>query len=119
MAYFVKRAATAARWCSHIPKASATASTIAAVTSHLVLTRRKPNMLWNNEDFIGPRIFYFAARCVTAYIDISSACIEGAEDVSRLVGDRLSYRKFQLCRGSARQWRRLWFSLRRLLATHT
>jgi len=52
--------------------------------------------LWNNEDLIGPRVFYFAAGYIAADIDISSARIEGADDVPRFARNRFSGRKFQL-----------------------
>src|SRR6266446_4155200 len=74
--------------------------------------------LWNNEDLIGPWIFYFAAGYVAAYIDISSARIEGADDVSRFARNRFSCRKFCLWRGSVRRRRRFRFYLRGFLATH-
>src|SRR5438094_7963392 len=75
--------------------------------------------LWNNEDLIGPWIFYFAAGYVAAYIDISSTRIERADDVPRFARNRFSCWKFCLWKGGVR--RRRWFrvGLRCFLATHT
>src|SRR6266566_7570122 len=74
--------------------------------------------LWNNEDLIGPWIFYFAARHVAAYIDISSTRIERADDVPRFARNRFGCWKFCLWRGSVRRRQRFRFCLRGFLATH-
>jgi len=58
--------------------------------------------LWNNENLIGPRIFYFGSGGVTAHIDIPSAGIEWTEHVSRLVRYRLGSGKFRLSGGTSR-----------------
>jgi len=92
----------------------ARASKIARTTR---ATQKFAERLWNDKNFIGPRIFYFAAGCVTADIDISSTRIEGTEDITRLVRNRLGSWKGRLCGGSVRRWRRFWLYLGSLLAT--
>ena len=46
--------------------------------------------LWNDEYFIGPRIFCLAAGWVTTYVDVSPLRIERAKDISGLARHRLS-----------------------------
>jgi hypothetical protein len=71
--------------------------------------------LWNDENLVGPWIFYFAAGWVAAYVDVSPFGIEGTRDVSGLARYRFSRWKHRFPRvGSERRWRGAWFPHDRL-----
>ena len=52
--------------------------------------------LWNDKNLIGPWIFYFSPRRVTAHIDIPSTGIKWTENVPRLFRHGFCSRKLRL-----------------------
>jgi hypothetical protein len=50
--------------------------------------------LRNDEDLFGGRVFYFAARWITADIDVTTVRVERIEDITGLARDRFGGGKF-------------------------
>src|SRR5213079_1644306 len=69
--------------------------------------------LRHDKDLIGPRIFNFGPRSVTAHVNVSAGRIKWTEHVSRLVRHRLgSWKRRGRRGGGLHRLRRFWFGLR-------
>ena len=74
-------------------------------------TGRRLQDLRHDKNFVGPRIFNFGPRSVTAHVNVPAARIKWTKHVSRLVRHCLG--SWERGRGGCLRWRRwFWFGLR-------